>query len=224
MSDIAVGGILATDIFALGTDFNPQSSNVDTQLTKASARGADGDEVASQAHDGKTTVSCTYIYTGAGTLGVMPVTGLVVGKVAGGYHIDSVSCAFSNNGWPTITVTGHQHLINVHADGDFAEYTPSIDLPAGFGAADLFANAGATSSVVSSTYTLSATHQDVMNKDGNHLAGDNAGATETITAQYYGVPTLTTTDWIVTSSNFSDSNSDFDQVNISATKGLTRDA
>ena len=224
MSDIAVGGIAATDILALGGDWHPQTQNLDSQLTRESAKGATGDEVASASHGAKTQGSVTYIYTGAGTLGIIDMSGLAIGKVLGGQAVDSITAAFSNNTWPTFTIGYHNHTANEHADGSMVEITPTVDLPAGFGCADLFTNAGATSSCVSASYTLSAEHKDVDDSDGNHLAGDYFGATETVTAQYYGVPTLTTTGFVVTSSNASDSNADFDQVNISATRGIARDA
>jgi hypothetical protein len=147
---------------------------------------------------------------------------LVVGSVKGGYHVDSVSIAGAVD-WPTITVTGHNHATNPHAA--CAEYTPSLDeILCGFGCAEIFANAGAASSIVSYTYTIAVEHKDVNGKDGNHLAGDNAGCMETVQAQYYGVPTLTTTGWVVTASTPADSNADFDVVNITASKALTRDA
>jgi len=221
-TDIAVGGIEATDIFSLSGDFVAQSSSNDTQKTRASAKGADGDEVASNAHDTKNAISCTYLYKA--TSGDIAVTNLYIGKVTGGYHIDQIVVAYSNAGWPMITVTGHNHGTAAHADGSNVMVKPSLTLPAGFGCPELFTNGGATSSIVSATYTLSAEHTDVLDKDGEHLAGDNHGGMETVAAQYYGTPSLTTTGWDVTSSNAQDSNSDFDQVSISATRAITRTA
>ena len=46
---------------------------------------------------------------------------------------------------------------------------------------------------------------------------------EVVAATYYGVPSLTTTGYDVTSSADNDSNADYAIVAISATKGLTRD-
>lgn len=219
-TDLALGGIEATDLFDLGGDFQPQTSSVDTQKTRASAKGANGDEIASQAHDTKTVATATYIYTGATSI---DVDNLYIGRVGGGYHIDQVQVAYTNNGWPTVTVNGHNHGSNAHFDGGMVEIKPSLTLPAGFGVCPgLFANAGVASSCVSANYTLSAEHTDVLGCAGEHLAGDNHGGMETATGQYYGIPTLTTTGWVITSSNASDSNGDFDQVSISATKSVAR--
>lgn len=219
-TDIAVGGIDATDIFSLGGDFCPQSSTNDTQKTRASAKGGDGDEVAYAAHDTKNSVSVTYLYKAAS--GNIAVTSLFIGKVTGGYHIDQVAVAYSNNGWPQVTVTGHNHGTAAHVDAGMVEIKPTVTLAAGFGCVDLFTNGAATSSCISATYTLSAEHTDVLGKTGEHVAGDNHGGMETVAATYYGTPTLTTTGWVVTSSNASDSNADFDQVAVSATKAVTR--
>lgn len=221
-ADIAVGGIAATDVFALGGDFEPQTSGSDLQLTRAALPGGNGDEVASALHDSKTVISQTYKYKAAS--GDITVADLYIGKVSGGYHIDGFQVAYSNTDWPTVTVTGHNHTANAHEDDGLVWIKPSLTLPAGFGCPELFTNAGAASSCVSANYTLSATHKDVMGKDGNHLAGDNYGGLETVTATYYGVPSLTTTGWDVTSTNSTDSNADFDQTAISATRKITRTA
>jgi len=220
-TDVAVGGILATDIFSLGGDFEPQSSGADTQLTRAAAQGGNGDEVVSALHDSKVSVTCPYLYKAAS--GNIAVTSLYIGKVSGGYHIDGFQVAYSNTGWPMVTVTGHNHTANPHVDVGMVEIKPVLTLPAGFGCADLFADTGAASSCVSANYTLSATHKDVQGKVGNHLAGDNMNGQEVITATYYGVPTLATTGYDVTSTNLTDSNADFDQVAISATAAVARE-
>jgi len=219
-SDVAVGGIEATDVFALGGDFDPQTSSVDTQLTRVAAMNNLGDEAISGTHDSKTQVTCTYKYTAEA--GDILLTELHIGKVSGGYHMDNIQVTYANNDWPTITITGHNHTTAAHVDTEMVEYACSLTLPAGFGCTDLFVNGEATSSCVSATYTLAAEHTDVLDIDGEHLAGDNHGGTENVTAQYYGTPSLTTTGWDVTSSNASDSNSDFDQVAVNATKGLAR--
>jgi hypothetical protein len=219
-TDVVVGGIEATDIFALGGDFEAQSSGSDAQSTRAALPGSVGDEVASKLHDAKTVVSCTYKYKAAS--GTIAVTDLYIGKVTGGYHIDGFQVAYSNTDWPTVTVTGHNHGANAHEDDAMVIIEPVLSLPAGFGCADLFVDAGTASSCVSANYTLSATHNDKQGKDGNHLVGDNFGGLETITATYYGIPTLTTTGYDVTSTNSTDSNADFDQVSISATAAVAR--
>lgn len=222
-TDAAVGGIEATDIFSLGGDFVAQSSSTDDQQTRASAKGANGDEVAYKEHDGKTSVSCTYLYKAVS--GSIVVTALYIGKVSGGYHIDQIQVAYSNNNWPIVTVTGHNHDANAHVDADLVMIKPSLTLPAGFGVCPgLFANANADSSCISANYTLSAEHTDINGCDGNHLVGDNHGGMETVQATYYGVPTLTTTGWVLTSDAASDSNADFDQTSINATRAVTRTA
>jgi len=219
-TDVIVGGIEATDVFALGGDFVAQSSGSDIQSTRAALPGALGDEAASALHDTKTVITQSYKYKAAS--GNIAVTSLFIGKVTGGYHIDGFQVAYSNTDWPTVTVTGHNHGANAHVDAALVIIKPVITLPAGFGCADLFADTGAASSCVSANYTLSATHNDKQGKDGNHLVGDNFGGLETITATYYGIPTLATTGYDVTSTNSTDSNADFDQVSISATAAVAR--
>ena len=220
-TDIALGGILATDVFALGGDFEAQDSSIDAQATRASAKGANGDEVANQLHDHKTAVNCNYLYKAAS--GSIDVDDLYIGKVSGGYHIDQIQVAYSSTSWPKVTVTGHNHDDNPHADASMVEIKPSLTLPAGWGVCPgLFANSSLVSSCVSANYTLSANHVDVLDCEGEHLAGDNSDGMEAVTAQYYGVPTLTLTGWQQTSDNATDSNADFDQTSINVTRAVAR--
>jgi len=218
--DASVGGIESTDLFALGGDFQSQTSSDDLQKQRAMCQDNKGDELTSTLYDTKNQVSVTYSY--CADTGNIALGSLFIGKVAGGFHIDGVQVAYTNTGYPTITVTGHSHGTADHVDGSMVEYKPSIVLPAGFGAPDLFANSNVDAKVQNVTYTLAAEHVDVPNNVGEHLAGNNKNGTENITATYYGDPTLTTTGWDLTSDANNDSNADFDQVSINATKGLAR--
>jgi hypothetical protein len=235
-TDVAVGGIEASDVFGLCTldaDFKVQTSSIDDQKTRASAKNELGDEAATATHDLKATATATYIYVGTGTVlglapGSIPLISAVagtfnVGLVSNGYAIDSIAIAYTNNTWPTLTITGHNHTSNAHADADMEHFTASLNFPSGFGCVSLLADTGAADSCVSTTYTLTAEHVDVLGATGEHLAGNYKGGSETIASTFYGVPTLDSTGWVLTSDTAADSNADFDQVNITASKAVSRD-
>jgi hypothetical protein len=231
MSDKSPGGILASDILgltALNAAWRSQNTNNDDQAARAIAQGNDGDQVASTLYDDKNEVSGNYtwvsadpIWTDTSAENLLPI-GTVAG--AGSYMCQQEVVSYSNNAYPTLAATGHNHDDNPHADTEMVEYSPSIVLAGGFGVPDILANADTDSSPTAATYTLTAEHQDVNDKDGNHLAGDNYNGSESLSLTYYGSPSLTTTGWDITSANSGDANADFDTYVIALEKGLTRDA
>ena len=226
MAEIAVGGPLATDLFSLGADFKEQNSSNDDQATLAQAQGANGDNCANQLHGEMNVVTGNYIYTGATAF--WPDTAGVVlmprpGQIRNSWMITSVAIGYTQNNWPTVAVTGHNHDTNAH-DTDLAVYSPSIALGAGFGCPDLLTNtAAATSQAVSESYTLAADHVEADNAVGDHFAGATLNGKETLSSEYVGTPTLTDTGWYLTSSPAGDSNTEFDTTSVSYEKPVTRD-
>jgi hypothetical protein len=169
--------------------------NPSTQTGRASELGDDGDEIASEGFDPKTSVSCVYgpiAYTGN-------LTVPKIGQIKSDYHVDSVVIAYNQQGFPTMTVTGHKHDAG-SPDADCRTYTPTVVLPArkiGIPSAlvdtatptpaDVFKLAVAAEvGMKGMTYTLSCTHVDEPDGDGGHLAGDNHDGVEKIDVEMSG--------------------------------------
>ena len=108
--------------------------------------------------------------------------------------------------------------------GPVAVYSPTMSIKGGFGCPKLFANSEAAASAQSENYSISAEHIDVDDETGEHFAGAAYGGKETYGAEYVGTPILTpATGFILTSSNASDSNSEFDKTSVSYEKMKARD-
>lgn len=168
--------------------------NPSLQTGRASELGNKGDEIAFEGFDAKTSVSCVYgptVYTGNLTL---PKIGLI----KNGFHIDSVSVSYNQQGFPAMTVTGHRHDAG-SADTDCRTYTGTVVLPArkiGVPSAiqdnasvpvDVFKlEDDAEVGMKGLTYTLSCTHVDEPDGDGGHLAGDNHDGVEKIDIEMSG--------------------------------------
>jgi len=169
--------------------------NPSLQEGRAAELGSDGDEIANEGFDKKTNVTCVYgptVYTGNLTIPV-------VGQIANGFHVDSVAVAYNQQGFPTMTVTGHKHEEG-SPDADCRTYTATIVLPArkiGIPSAlvdttlvtpaDVFKLAAeAAVGMKGLTYTLSVTHVDEPDGDGGHLAGDNHDGVEKIDVEMSG--------------------------------------
>ena len=169
--------------------------NPSKQNNKASELGSDGDEIASGEFDAKTSVTCVYgptAYTGNLTIPA-------VGQIKNGHHVDSVSIAYNQQGFPSMTVTGHKHEAG-SPDADCRTYTAKVVLPArkiGVPSAlvdtatptagDVFKlNAEAEVGMKGLTYTLSCTHVDEPDGDAGHLAGNNHDGVEKIDVEMSG--------------------------------------
>lgn len=226
MAEIAVGGPQATDLFSLGAGFKEQNSGNDAQATLAQTQGANGDNSANQLHGGMNAVTCNYSYED--TTPLWPDTAGAVlmprpGQIRNSWMITSVAIGYSQNNWPTVAVTGHNHDSNPH-DTDLAVYSPSVALSGGFGCPDVLTNsAAATSATVSESYTLAADHVEADGNTGNHFAGATLNGKETLSSEYVGTPTLVDTGWYLTSSPAGDSNTEFDTTSVSYEKPVARD-
>lgn len=224
MADKTPGGPQATDLFSLGGDFQAQSSTNDDQESVIHALDGNGDVVASDTHGSMNSVSCVYKYTGAATLWTTTTSELIPkpGSIQNSYIVTSVQVDYSPTDWPTVTITGHNHDENAHS-ADLETFSPSITLAGARGCPDLWTNADTDSAPTSVTYTIACEHVDVDDGSGDHLAGDTYRGMETISAEYVGTPSLTTTGWYVSSSNAGDSNTEFDTTAVSGEKPITRD-
>lgn len=203
MSDKAVPFFNPTDVLSLGGDMIQQSNGIKETNQRAQGLGATGDEAANKLHGGMSQGSVVYEdHTESGNL-TLPN----VGKVAGGYHIDSIQVEYQPTGWPRITFNVHQHDSNPHVDADLNTFSATVDLPCQFGiprtlelASDgvtvVFANGDTDSGMRSLSYTLSCTHVD-EDENGDHLAGENRDGVEQLQIGFTKDPDTTTihADW-----------------------------
>ena len=165
--------------------------NPSTETSYANALGRDGDEIRHAGYGAKTSATCTYVSTATSGSLTLPK----VGAILNGYHVDSVSVAYEQTGFPTLTVTGHRHD-DGSPDKATRTYSPSVELPAVTlgvpseldGAFSL--SASAECGMRSLTYSLTCTHVDEMDADGGHLAGENHDGVETLSAEFTGKVTV----------------------------------
>lgn len=202
--------------------------------------GSTGDFLASEEYDKRSTVSATYkpaVRTGGASM-YLPS----VGEVLGGYHVDSFSLAFSVNGSPTLTVSGHKHDDgNGHAVDSCRTYsaTPNfivqgIGIPTTLetdAEASIFAmNALAEVGLRSMSYSLAVTHDDELH-NGAHLAGENRDGIETLDIEFTGgavqgadADYTLDSGWFVGTDTPSQGNTTVKTKSISATHHILKDA
>jgi len=194
MSDIALGGPLAVDLFGIGNGWIVQSSSDEDRFDRAVGAGPNGDAVASELFNGSNQVSVVLKCFDAASATELHIP--VVGGVQGGFMVQTVQIVWTPQDWPTMTVTGHNHDANVHVDSEVAAYRSTFAAVApyimkGRGIPDVFGLAATTSDYAGLTYVLTCDHEDVPDKDGAHLAGENTNGRETVTAEFWGTPTFT---------------------------------
>jgi len=174
----------------LQTGANPSETE-----QRAAALGEDGDEIAWKGYGKDAALSCTFVATAASGYLTLPDAGAVVG----GAHIDSISVAYNQEGFPIMTVNGHKHIDGTGHTTPCRRYRASVKLPAkAIGCPRLIEcvspstakafmlTPAAKIDVRGMTYTLGCTHVDEKNAEGGHLAGDNYDGVETLSVELTG--------------------------------------
>ena len=157
-----------------------QNENPTTSSTRAQALGANGLEIASRLHDAKTSVSAGYVASSAEA--AIPRAG----QVLNGYHIDSVTVAYSNTAFAQMTLAGHKHSDGkTHGDNGSVprQFTGSLQTVGtlfGCPSAPLGVVIPTGAGVRSVNYTLTVNHVDELGTEGNWLNGDNYDPSETV--------------------------------------------
>ena len=159
-----------------------QNENPTTSSTRAQALGANGLEIASRLHDAKTSVSATYVASSAQA--AIPRAG----QVLNGYHIDSITVAYSNTAFVQMTLAGHKHVDTTDdthgATGkvprQFAGSLQTVGTLFGCPSAPLGVVIPTGAGVRSVNYTLTVNHVDELGTEGKWLNGDNYDPTETV--------------------------------------------
>lgn len=180
--------ILALDYFELGGDFIPQSSSNSVSYVHGELVDNNGDyKEWTPTYNGIIEYSVSYKYnTTTGLATALPQIGSVTTN--NHIHIDQIVVESIYNDFPTISLTGHFHSSNQHAN-DRVQYHTSIssgDITGALGAYDIIGLTGENTCILRSTYVLSLVHSDLPNWDGNHWEGDNVKAREHVDIEYIG--------------------------------------
>lgn len=207
------------------TGWEIQTSNPTTGNTRAQALGADGDEIASQTHDAKTTATATY--TATATTAAIPKAGNVVN----GWHIDSVQVVWNNTAFAQMTLTGHKHgnsSTHTRTGGTPPrKYTGSLATVGtlfGCPSAPLGVVIPTGAGVRTVTYNLTVNHIDELGSDGNWLDGNNYDGTETVDVELCDSGTIEAADgWDLTSVGNNEGNTAAETASATVEKHLAHD-
>lgn len=179
----------ASDLFSLGSNFIAQSSNdVDTN-SYAQINKADGDNNSeSNAFDLRNEYTCVYRWSAATGLGAALPD---VGSVTGTKLVTQVQIDMSNDDFPTITITGHQHDAATHTSQNVYALPSAMQtlITGAFGAYDIFVKDSSTAACQSETLTFSAEHIDALDCSGAHFAGHTFRGMMTGSATHVGAVT-----------------------------------
>lgn len=190
----------------LEDEWELQNSNPNDAWQTVTALKKDGDFLRGSQYDGKRTLNLSFIskkVTGNFTLDIASGVKLACGVVAAVeslyFHVDTIAIGYTQNGQPTLDITAHAHLAGKGhgptangGDGGCRIYIPSLTFPAlDIGCpttlGDAFTlSAACQQSLRSIRYQLQVNHNDVPDRVGNHLAGDNYDGTETLAIEFTG--------------------------------------
>ena len=226
-------GFTAADLFgkAVADKWIAQSSSSTLNNTYYPILLANGDfSCESLPLDVTTTYQQEYMYCGSaiktdsGTLlSAFGVTNLI--------HVDSATITFSNTSQPTMSVSGHQHAVNLHTTGAENVYDWSAVLTdtGGVGIQTLGVNytltaGGTVTAITDLSLTFTTTHTDVLGATGNHWAGTDTNGILTLSASGIGLYSDITvgSNWTEDDNDTSDSNTGFDTWSLTAHKYILR--
>jgi len=231
-------GLLKTD---LGSDWEFQSAEGPGQSAgHAEAVSGDGDVVGESAHSKFSQGSETYIYTGSATdygtatTGALDANNALPGKYASttevlitAVEIDYGPCAQGQRERVKFSWTKGPAA-------DCAVYKCSLTTALktkqeNEGVPALLTNSNADSKCQTVTYALTSEVGRDFDDAGEYLCGGNYKGQETLNATYVGIPSLTTTGWVVTvdptgTGAGNKSNTSYDTYNMTAAKAVVRQA
>jgi len=226
-------GFTAADLFgkAVADKWVAQSSSSTVNNTYFPILLANGDNSCEAGPlDVTTNYSQEYLYCGAaiktdsGTLlSAFGVTNLI--------HVDSITVAFSNTSQPSMSITGHQHYVNLHTTGteNVYDWSAALTDTGGVGIPTLGLNytltvGGTVTAITDLSLTFTTTHTDVLGSTGNHWAGIDTNGILTLSASGIGLYSDITVGnlWTEDDNDTSDSNTAFDTWSLTAHKYILR--
>lgn len=193
-----------------------QSSESNVVSDRSVAVNAKGDEVASDVHNERTEVSTPYQAQDDDS--AIPT---VLGAIVNSLDLTSIAVQTKAGEYATMTLTGHNHAANAHTA--CRSCTHGITLSASLGGVDFFGGtAGDNASVESSSLTISCEHTDIVDKDGDHLVGENRNGKAECEVVWNGVPSdVGGTGWDKLTTRTRTSNTGFLQTVVTGVKKLT---
>lgn len=213
----------ATDILALGADWEAQDTAKATGSDRATGSKANGDIDASTVYGAQIEITVPYIYIGAETdlAAALAAASANIGDLLATYLITGISCDLSP------LASGQRAVINFTAVNGFsaasAVYKPSVTVSLVVGAIpDILANSDADSECVGATYGISAPFGTDRDAGGEIIRGATYGGEETLELEYYGIPTLVIAGWDQTNDSERTSNADYSGSSFSLIKGVDR--
>lgn len=209
----------ATQSFGAQTGWEEQNSTVTVGSERAQAIGHTGEEVASKLYDEKTNVSTPYEASVTGSAPTIPET---LGALVNALDLTSINIVTKAEGFATMTLGGHNHTVNPHAD-TLKQAAHGFALNDGFGVTDWLAGmAGDNAGLAGSTLNISCQHKDEVAGSGAHLCGENYLGMIEATVDWIGVPTnVGGTGWDKVSTETRTDAQGFLHTIVTATKKLT---
>lgn len=228
---IALQGV---DQFGLGANFEAQSGTKTTKWNTPERKDSLGDTKEIVTKGESYDYSQDYEYNGSDLASDLTVKLAEVVTGDDAILVDEVAITFAESAAVKISIKGHNHKENAHAgvclsgdsvtgiDLDLANIIGSNigswDVPANMP----FANSDTDSDIVGLSLTFKVDHTDKSGYNGEHLVGLSMNPMVTMSADYCGEPTLTTTGWTVESDETGNGNQDFNTTKISAKRPLSR--
>jgi len=217
----------ASDIYALPSNFNAQSStdsNLADFAVVADANGDVGGGCESAAMNNRNEYSNPWGYCGTDIVSDAGTLFTTFGTVVDSKAVEEITVNFRLDAYPEGTISGHQHDDNPHetlANADVSSVIPAST--GGNGVPAFFTDAGTNSSPISATVRFSLEHVDRNDADNQHWVGANKNFRADLTIEFIGQPSLTiTAGWKTDSVVSSDSNSDMDTTTYTLHKYFTR--
>ena len=223
-----------TDIFTLGADWEVQSVSPGESSTRATARGNDGDTVASTTHNTKESGTVSAIYIGSETdfAAAFADDSCDVGDVMDskylltGWEVDYAPCADGNRPMVTFDFTDGPTSAG-------ATYVTALTLPTYVASTPVVPEAVLTATagdaeIQSLKVSLKASYSEDLDASGDFLAGAITNGEETIEMQWVGTPSsITSTGYDEvsapgTNSGETTSNTAYGTASYTFVKGITR--
>ena len=207
------------DPFGAPTGWNARGPAKNLQRDRANTLDALGNETASNLHNERTEYTQEFEAASATVAPTIPAT---LGALVGDCILTGISISTSGTGFVTMSLTGHQHTDNAHAN-TLQTVAHGVTLSKSFGAIDFMgATAGDNAALESSSCDITCQHIDITDSDGDHLIGENYDARISYSATWHGVPTTEAGAGIdVTSINTTENNTGFLQTSVTGEKKLT---
>lgn len=185
---------------------------------RANVLGPTGNEVASKLHNERTEYTQDFEPASASVAPTVPAT---IGILLDTMILTGISLQTSATGFVQMTLTGHQHTNNPHAD-TLQQAAHNISVSKSFGSIDFVgATAGANASLESSSCEITCQHIDTENTDGDHLIGQNFDARISVNQTWHGVPTTAVgAGWDTTSTVTTENNTGFLQTQTTSEKSV----